>query len=74
MGVEVDGDRVEVGPVTEAGESDGERPVPPLRAAEMTDRFRRGMLTLARETKRADMGWLRETIAELEREIAQGAP
>ncbi|SHF64990.1 PadR family transcriptional regulator [Streptoalloteichus hindustanus] len=38
----------------------------PLRAADMTDRFRRGMLTLAGATSRADRAWLRQTIAELE--------
>ncbi|NUR87724.1 MAG: helix-turn-helix transcriptional regulator [Nonomuraea sp.] len=45
----------------------------PLRAAEMTDRFRRGMMTIAAETRRTDLRWLRETIAELEREATQGA-
>lgn len=38
----------------------------PMRAAEMTDRFREGMMSLAAVTKRADMEWLRDTIAELE--------
>lgn len=37
----------------------------PLRAAEMSDRFRRGMLTLAAATSRADRAWLRATIADL---------
>ncbi|MEV5746720.1 PadR family transcriptional regulator [Actinoallomurus sp. NPDC052308] len=40
----------------------------PLRAVEMTDRFRRGMLSIAAETKRADMRWLRQIITELEQE------
>lgn len=38
----------------------------PMRSAEMTDRFRRGMLTIAAATKRADMDWLRTEIAALE--------
>ncbi|MFC5825942.1 PadR family transcriptional regulator [Nonomuraea insulae] len=38
----------------------------PLRAAEMTDRFRKGMLSMAAATKRADMEWLRREIADLE--------
>ncbi|MBF9133507.1 helix-turn-helix transcriptional regulator [Plantactinospora sp. S1510] len=42
----------------------------PLRAAEMTDRFRRGMLSLAAVTKKSDMQWLREVIAELEEKLA----
>lgn len=37
----------------------------PLRAADMTDRFRRGMLTLGAATRRAGREWLRATIAEL---------
>jgi DNA-binding PadR family transcriptional regulator len=37
----------------------------PVRAAEMTDRFRKAMLTLAAATKKADMAWLRNTIEEL---------
>ncbi|NKY85137.1 PadR family transcriptional regulator [Nocardia veterana] len=40
----------------------------PLRAADMTDRFRRGMLTLAAATRRADKQWLRAEIAALENE------
>ncbi|MEU6579601.1 PadR family transcriptional regulator [Nocardia sp. NPDC046763] len=40
----------------------------PLRAAEMTDRFRRGMLTLGAATRRADKEWLRTQIAELEQQ------
>ncbi|KAA5834370.1 PadR family transcriptional regulator [Saccharopolyspora hirsuta] len=40
----------------------------PLRAADMTDRFRRGMLTIAAATSRADAAWLRKTLAELEQE------
>ncbi|WP_369184715.1 PadR family transcriptional regulator [Streptomyces sp. Y1] len=47
----------------------------PVRATEMDDRFRRGMLTLAAGTSRADRAWLRETIAELDAESAtSGAP
>lgn len=42
----------------------------PLRAAEMTDRFRKGMLSLAAVTKKTDMQWLRKVIAELEEELA----
>jgi hypothetical protein len=34
----------------------------------MTDRFRRGMFVNAAATRKADMRWLRETIAELENE------
>lgn len=40
----------------------------PLRTAEMNDRFRKGMLTLAAATSRADRTWLETTIADLERE------
>jgi DNA-binding PadR family transcriptional regulator len=40
----------------------------PLRAADMSDRFRKGMLTLAAATSRADRAWLEATIADLERE------
>jgi hypothetical protein len=38
----------------------------PMRAAEMTDRFRKGMLTMGAATRRADKEWLRRIIAELE--------
>lgn len=38
----------------------------PLRAAEMTDRFRKGMLSMAAAIKRVDMEWLRKEIADLE--------
>ncbi|MBO2448560.1 PadR family transcriptional regulator [Actinomadura barringtoniae] len=41
---------------------DGDRPI---RAVEMTDRFRKAMLTLAATTKKADMEWLRTTIKDL---------
>ncbi|MFG2832484.1 PadR family transcriptional regulator [Streptomyces sp. NPDC048434] len=37
----------------------------PLRAREMTDHFRRGMLQLANATSRADRAWLERTIGEL---------
>ncbi|GAA3729603.1 PadR family transcriptional regulator [Streptomyces tremellae] len=40
----------------------------PLRADEMTDRFRRGMLATAAATAHADVEWLRSVIAELEAE------
>jgi DNA-binding PadR family transcriptional regulator len=40
----------------------------PMRAEEMSDRFRRGLLLTARATARADVRWLRDTIAELESE------
>ncbi|MDF3290575.1 hypothetical protein [Streptomyces silvisoli] len=38
----------------------------PLRARDMTDRFRRGMLQLASATSKADRAWLERTIGELE--------
>lgn len=41
----------------------------PLRTVEMSDRFRRGMLQMGASTRRADMEWLRTTIAELESEL-----
>jgi DNA-binding PadR family transcriptional regulator len=41
---------------------DGDRP---LRAEEVDDPFRRGILTIARATSRAELTWLRETIASL---------
>ncbi|MEV7069449.1 PadR family transcriptional regulator [Streptomyces sp. NPDC093990] len=37
----------------------------PLRAEELDDPFRRGVLTIARATSRAELGWLRETITSL---------
>ncbi|MCX3062607.1 PadR family transcriptional regulator [Streptomyces beihaiensis] len=46
---------------------DGERP---LRAEELDDPFRRGVLTIARATSRAELSWLRTTLAELD---ARGA-
>ena len=42
---------------------DGDRP---LSAEEFDDPFRRGILTIARATSRAELRWLRETIASLE--------
>ncbi|MFF3645028.1 PadR family transcriptional regulator [Streptomyces sp. NPDC002564] len=42
---------------------DGERPLP---AEEVDDPFRRGILTIARATSRAELAWLRETLASLE--------
>ncbi|MEV5505537.1 PadR family transcriptional regulator [Streptomyces orinoci] len=37
----------------------------PLRAEEMDDPFRRGVLLIARATSRAELAWLRGTLAEL---------
>ncbi|MFJ9037612.1 helix-turn-helix transcriptional regulator [Streptomyces sp. NPDC102406] len=37
----------------------------PLRAEELTDPFRRGILTIARATSRAELAWLRDTLKEL---------
>lgn len=37
----------------------------PERAADQTDVFRRGMLTVARATSHAEKAWLRETLADL---------
>ncbi|SBT91265.1 transcriptional regulator, PadR family [Streptomyces sp. DI166] len=42
---------------------DGDRP---LSAEEFDDPFRRGILTIARATSRAETRWLRETLASLE--------
>ncbi|MEC3918405.1 PadR family transcriptional regulator [Nocardia sp. CDC160] len=42
----------------------------PLKAAEMPDRFRRGMLTLAAATANADKEWLRAEIADLEQQVS----
>ncbi|MFI6088197.1 PadR family transcriptional regulator [Streptomyces sp. NPDC051218] len=41
---------------------EGERP---LRAEELDDPFRRGILTIARATSRAELAWLRTTLAAL---------
>ncbi len=41
---------------------EGERP---LRAEELDDPFRRGILTIARATSRAELAWLRTTLASL---------
>ncbi|MEV0122312.1 PadR family transcriptional regulator [Streptomyces sp. NPDC050703] len=41
---------------------DGERP---LRAEELDDPFRRGILTIARATSRAELAWLQSTLASL---------
>jgi len=38
----------------------------PLSAEELDDPFRRGVLTIARATSRAELGWLRETITSLD--------
>ncbi|MEU9308393.1 PadR family transcriptional regulator [Streptomyces sp. NPDC048256] len=37
----------------------------PLRAEELEDPFRRGVLTIARATSRAELTWLRDTLASL---------
>lgn len=42
---------------------DGDRP---LAAEELDDPFRRGVLKIARATSRAELGWLRETLASLD--------
>ncbi|MEV7001790.1 PadR family transcriptional regulator [Streptomyces sp. NPDC093982] len=42
---------------------DGERP---LRAEELEDPFRRGVLTVARATTEAELAWLRATLADLQ--------
>jgi DNA-binding PadR family transcriptional regulator len=39
----------------------------PLRASDITDPYRRGMLVLARSTSRAERAWLREVLAGDER-------
>ncbi|MEV0445254.1 PadR family transcriptional regulator [Streptomyces spectabilis] len=41
---------------------DGDRP---LRAEELDDPFRQGILTIARATSRAELAWLRKTLASL---------
>ncbi len=38
----------------------------PLRAEELDDPFRRGVLTIARATSRAELTWLRDTLASLD--------
>lgn len=43
---------------------DGDRP---LRAEELDDPFRRGVLTIARATSRAELTWLRDTLVSLDR-------
>ncbi|MEU9987786.1 PadR family transcriptional regulator [Streptomyces sp. NPDC048045] len=42
---------------------DGDRPLP---AEEVDDPFRRGVLTIARATSRAELAWLRDTLRSLE--------
>ncbi|MFG2057117.1 PadR family transcriptional regulator [Micromonospora sp. NPDC048930] len=42
---------------------EGDRPV---RAEELDDPYRRGLLTIARATTRAELAWLRETLGEPE--------
>lgn len=44
---------------------DGDRP---LRAEEVADPFRQGVLTIARATSRAELGWLRTTLTGLDTE------
>ncbi|NEE43297.1 PadR family transcriptional regulator, partial [Streptomyces sp. SID8455] len=41
----------------------------PLRAEEMEDPFRRGVLTIARATGEAELGWLRTTLESLDRHV-----
>jgi DNA-binding PadR family transcriptional regulator len=43
---------------------DGDRPLP---AEELDDPFRRGLLTIARATSRAELAWLRDTLASLDK-------
>ncbi|MEV4191772.1 PadR family transcriptional regulator [Streptomyces toxytricini] len=38
----------------------------PLRAEELDDRFRQGILTIARATSQAELAWLRTTLTDLE--------
>lgn len=38
----------------------------PLRAEDLDDPFRRGILTIARATSRAELAWLRATIDSLD--------
>ncbi|MFE0101283.1 PadR family transcriptional regulator [Streptomyces sp. NPDC059009] len=45
----------------------------PLSAEEMPDRFRSGILLLARATSKADLEWLETTVAELEAEAESKA-
>ncbi|MEU8621895.1 helix-turn-helix transcriptional regulator [Streptomyces sp. NPDC048623] len=49
------------------GEGDAHGQERPLRAEELDDPFRRGVLTVARATTEAELAWLRATLAELER-------
>ena len=42
---------------------DGDRP---LRAEELDDPFRRGILTIARATSQAELAWLRTTLDSLD--------
>lgn len=44
----------------------------PLRAEELDDPFRRGILIVARATTAAELAWLRETVDALEQEDALG--
>lgn len=44
----------------------------PLRAEELHDPFRRGILTIARATSRAELTWLRTTLDSLEGSGATG--
>ncbi|MFI1508370.1 PadR family transcriptional regulator [Streptomyces sp. NPDC020597] len=50
---------------------DGDRP---LRAEELTDPFRRGILTIARATSRAELAWLRETLGSLDARSVTATP
>lgn len=46
----------------------------PLRIRDVEDRYRRGMLVMARATSRAEREWLVETLTELGHPPAQAAP
>jgi len=45
-----------------------------LRAEELDDPFRQGMLVIARATSEAELRWLRETLAALDAAARRGAP
>lgn len=46
----------------------------PLRAEELDDPFRQGILTIARATSRAELTWLRATIDSLEGNVRDASP
>jgi hypothetical protein len=45
-----------------------------LRAEELDDPFRQGILTIARATSRAELTWLRSTIDSLEGNVRDASP